>query len=101
MLSLPPVGRVGAQRRGGGSQLTNNRVHYAVEVLINFRVPEAEHFETLRFEKVVARSIRCLVCLQRELTSIGFDDNPLPERNKIYDVAINGRLFSKVKSGWL
>src|SRR4029077_10088807 len=52
--SLPLVGRVGAQRRGGGVQSATDSFHHAVQFSIHIRIPESQNTKSLRSKESIA-----------------------------------------------
>ena len=67
------------------------------EIVIDIRIPETKNSEALREKKCVTNLIRLDARRHSVLTSIGFDDEPGPERNEVHDVAADRCLSPKVK----
>ena len=99
--SLPRVfaGEGGLALRGrvGGTQRLVDKRQHALQIAIDFIVPEAQYSETFARQATVTLRIAPDMRIEIVLTAIDLDDEPVSETDEVYDRAIARRLASEME----
>jgi hypothetical protein len=66
--------------------------------LVDIVVPEAKHSESAAFEPLIAQSIALRMLSEIMLAAVDFNDEAMPQADKIHDGSTTRRLAAEVKS---
>jgi hypothetical protein len=72
----------------------------AVQIAIDFIVPESQHPEALVGKVIVALRIAASMRIEIMLTAIDLDQESMPETDEVYDIAVAWGLTAEVESAF-
>src|SRR5689334_19639316 len=86
-LSLPRRGRVAVRRTDGWGRLQCHvdRCEHAFNIAVDVVVPEAQHFESVAFETLVAQSIAPRVLFEIMLAAVNLNDEAMPQADEVHN----------------
>jgi len=89
-LPFPPCG---GRSGWGGSQISSNNLFYLFNIIHDIIVPKPYHFKSLRTKPFCAQMV--IILIDRMLSAIHFNDQPLFKAYEIKDIFSDGGLPSK------